>query len=69
MHEWNTALEDYSLYKRNRLNRKEGSVALCVKKADACTEMHKWEHRNPAESNWLRIKEEKNKRDIIVGLV
>ena len=67
-HDWNTAIEGYNLFKRNRSNRKGGGVALYVKNTYLCTEIQEEELGSPIESIWVKIKGAKNKTNMAVGV-
>ena len=45
-HDWNIAIEGYTLFKMNRRNRKGGRVSLYVKNTHPCTEIQAEELRS-----------------------
>ena len=59
-------MEGYRLFKRDRLGRKGGGVALYIKKDYECVEINNVDDR--VESIWIRIKAKANKTDVIVGV-
>ena len=38
-HDWNTPIEDYRLFRRDRQGRRGGGVVLCVRKWIDCEEL------------------------------
>jgi len=65
-HSWSAGMDGYQLFKRDRQGRKEGGVALYVKKERECMEFNVGDDR--VESLWVRIKVKANKINIIVGV-
>ena len=53
-HSWSEVMEGYRLFKRDRLGRKGGGVALYVKKDYECVEINNVDDR--VESIWIRKK-------------
>lgn len=67
-HNWNVVMEGYNLFRKNRPNKKGGGVALYVKDAYTCEEMHDLNSGSEIESIWVKIKGERNKKDVVVGV-
>jgi len=65
---WNTELKGYNLFKRNRLNKRGGGVALYVREAYTSTEIQVSENGSPIEAVWVRIQGESNRKDTIIGV-
>ena len=59
-------MEGYQLFKRDRLGRKGGGVALYIKKDYECVEINDGDDR--VESIWIRIKAKANKTGVTVGV-
>uniref|UniRef100_A0A670IGU3 Reverse transcriptase domain-containing protein n=1 Tax=Podarcis muralis TaxID=64176 RepID=A0A670IGU3_PODMU len=67
-HDWNVIIEGYNLFQRNRPDKKGGGVALYVRDVYTCEEIQDLEPQSQSESIWVKIKGEKNNRDLIVGV-
>lgn len=50
-HNWSGALNSYKLFKRDRLGRRGGGVALCLKECFDCLELDDDEKKNPVLSS------------------
>uniref|UniRef100_A0A8D0BMQ2 NADH dehydrogenase [ubiquinone] 1 alpha subcomplex subunit 12 n=1 Tax=Salvator merianae TaxID=96440 RepID=A0A8D0BMQ2_SALMN len=66
-HDWNTELEGYNLFKKNRLNKRGGGVALYVRKIYTTTEINLSDNGSPVETVWVKIQGESNTKDTVVG--
>ncbi|XP_068520926.1 uncharacterized protein [Anas acuta] len=67
-HNWNTGMEGYKLYRRDRQGRKGGGVALYVKKWIDCEELPLRNSHEQVESLWVKIKHQTNKGHLVVGV-
>ncbi|XP_073409523.1 uncharacterized protein [Dendrobates tinctorius] len=67
-HDWNTRLEGYNLFARNRLDKRGGGVALYVRNTYICTEIEASETGSSVETVWVRIQGQNNGKDTIVGI-
>ena len=67
-HDWNGLITGYNLYRRNKPNKKGGGVAFYVKDDYTCEENYDFDFGNEVESIWVKIKGEKNSKDILVGV-
>ncbi|KAF7252758.1 hypothetical protein EYD10_02105 [Varanus komodoensis] len=67
-HDWNSTVDGYILFKKNRKDKKGGGVALYVRDTNICTEIQEEEPSSPTESIWLKLKGAKNKKNLVVGI-
>ncbi|KAF4803676.1 hypothetical protein TURU_013867 [Turdus rufiventris] len=65
-HSWNTALDGYKPFKRNRKGRRGGGVALYIREAFVAIGIEM--NDNQVECLWVRIKGKANKADILLGV-
>ena len=66
-HDWNTLIEDYRLFRRDRQGRKGGGVALYVGKWIDCEELCLRNSHDRVESLWVKIKDRSSKGHLVVG--
>ena len=67
-HNWNTTIEGYRLFRRDRLGRKGGGVALYVKEWIDCEELPLRNSHDQVESLWVRIRNGSNKGQLVIGV-
>ncbi|MFV8201551.1 hypothetical protein ACNQ1D_26440, partial [Enterobacter cloacae complex sp.6700005] len=60
-------MEGYVLFRKDRLARWGGGVALYVREQLECIELHLGESDVAVESLWVRIKRQAGKGDTVVG--
>ena len=64
--DWCAVMDGYRLFRRDKQCRRGGGVALYVTEGLDCTELSVGD--DMVESLWVRIKEQANKGDVIVGV-
>jgi len=67
-HDWNVALDGYRLLRRDRRGRRDGGVALYIKKTLQSEELSLKNNHEQVESLWVRIEERGNKGNLVVGV-
>ena len=67
-HDWNVVMEGYVLFRKDRLARRGGGVALYVREQLECIELHLGEGDVAVESLWVRIKGQAGMGDTVVGV-
>ena len=67
-HDWNTLIEDYRFFRRDRQARRGGGVALCVRKWINCEELCLRKSHDQVESLWVKIKDRSSKGHLVVGV-
>jgi len=67
-HDWNTLIEDYRLFRRDRQGRRGGRVALYVRKWIDCEELCLRNSHCQVESLWVRIRDRSSKGHLVVGV-
>ena len=67
-HDWNTPIEDYRLFRRDRQSRRGGGVALYVRKWIDCKELCLRNSHDQVESLWVKIKDWSSKGHLVVGV-
>lgn len=55
-HGWNAVMEVYELFRKDRLGKRGGRVALYVREQLECTQLQLGEGEGQEESLWVRIK-------------
>ena len=58
---WSVAMEGYRLFRKDRLGRRGGGVALYVREQLKCTELCLGNDDEPTESSWVRTEERTGK--------
>ncbi|PKU44374.1 mitochondrial fission process protein 1 [Limosa lapponica baueri] len=61
-------MEGYSLFRKDRLGRRGGGVALYVKDQLECVELHLGTDEDMTESLWVKIKGSTGAGDVTVGV-
>ena len=64
-HNWDTLIEDYSLFRRARWGRRGGGVALYVRKWIDCEELCLRNSHNQVESLWVKVKDWSSKGHLV----
>jgi len=67
-HDWNTVMDGYRLFRKDRPTSRGGGVALYVKEQLDCIELCLWAEEEGVESLWVRIKGQPHVGDVIVGV-
>ena len=67
-HDWNTLIEDYRLFRRDRQGRRGGRVALYVRKWIDCEELCLRNSHCQVESLWVRIRDRSSKGHLVAGV-
>ena len=67
-HNWNTVIEGYRLFRRDRQGRRGGGVPLYVRKWIDCEELCLRNSHNQVESLWVKIKDRSSKGRLVVGV-
>jgi len=67
-HDWNTLIEDYRLFRRDRQGRRGGRVALYVRKWIDCEELCLRNSHDQVKSLWVKIKDWSSKGHLVVGV-
>ena len=67
-HDWNTLIEDYRFFRRDRQARRGGGVALCVRKWINCEELCLRKSHDQVESLWVKIKDRSSKGHLVAGV-
>ncbi|PKU29010.1 hypothetical protein llap_20687 [Limosa lapponica baueri] len=67
-YDWSVGMEGYRLFRRDRLGRWEGGVALYVNDQLECMELHLGIDEDLTESLWVRIKGRTGAGDVTVGV-
>ena len=67
-HHWNTLIEDYRLFRRDRQGRRGGRVALYVWKWIDYEELCLRNSHCQVESLWVRIRDRSSKGHLVVGV-
>ena len=67
-HNWNTLIEDYRLFRRDRQGRRSGGVALYVRKWIDCKELCLRNSHDQVESLWVKIRDRSSKGQLVVGV-
>lgn len=55
-HDWNAVIEGYVLFRKDRLGKRGGGVALYVREQLECTQLQLGEGEGQVESLWVRLK-------------
>ena len=66
--DWNTLIESYRLFRRDRQSRRGGGVALYVRKWIDCEELCLRNSHDQVESLWVKIKDQSSKGHLVVGV-
>jgi len=56
-HNWNTVIDGYRHFRRDRQGRRGGEVALYIRKWIDCEELYMRKRHNQVESLWVKIKD------------
>ncbi|PKU29971.1 hypothetical protein llap_19724 [Limosa lapponica baueri] len=67
-YEWSVGMEGYRLFRKDRLGRQGGGVALYVNDQPESMELHLGMDEDPTESLWIRIKGSTGAGDVTVGV-
>ena len=67
-HDWNTLIEDYRLFRRDRQGRRDDRVALYVRKWIDCKELCLRNSHDEVKSLWVKIKDRSSKGHLMVGV-
>ncbi|XP_021237137.1 uncharacterized protein LOC110390225, partial [Numida meleagris] len=67
-HDWNTLIEGYRIFRRDRQGRRGGVVAICVRKWTDCKELCLSNSHDQVESLWVKIKDRSSKGHLVVGV-
>ena len=67
-HNWNTLIEDYRLFRRDRQGRRGGGIALYVWKWIDYEELCLRNSHDQVESLWVKIKDRSSKGHLVVGV-
>jgi len=66
-HDWSAAIDGYRLFRRDRRGRSGRGVALYIKKWMECEELPLKNSHKQVESLWVRIRDQGNKGNLVVG--
>lgn len=61
-------MEGYKIFRKDGLGRQGGRVAVYVREYQGCMKFCLWMCDEPAESLWMKIKEQNSMGDIVVGV-
>jgi len=67
-YDWSIGMGGYRLFRKDRQERREGGVTLCVKDRLECMELCLGLDEEPTESLWVKIKSRAGTGDITVGV-
>lgn len=65
---WSASMEGINAFRKDWLGKWGGRVAIYVREYLGCMELCLWMGEEPAESLWMRIKEQNSMGDIVVGV-
>ena len=68
LHNWNTMMKGYELFRRGRQGRRGGGVALYVKEWIDCEELPLRNSQEQVENLWVRIRDRTNKGQLVIGV-
>jgi len=67
-HDWHAVMDGYRLFRKDRLPRRGGGVALNVREQLECIELCLGADEEGVEILWVRIKGQPHMGDVIVGV-
>ncbi|PKU36538.1 hypothetical protein llap_13164 [Limosa lapponica baueri] len=67
-YDWSVGMEEYRLFRKDRLGRGGGGVALYVNDQLECLELHLGMDEEPRESLWVKIKGSTGAGDVTIGV-
>jgi len=67
-HNWNTLIEDYRLFRRDRQGRRGGGIAPYVRKWIDCEELCLRNSHDQVKSLWVKIKDRSSKGHLVAGV-
>ena len=67
-HDWNTLIEDYRLFRRDRQGRRGGGIAPYVRKWIDCEELCLRNSHHQVKSLWVKIKDQSSKGHLVAGI-
>ncbi|KAJ7414830.1 mitochondrial fission process protein 1 [Willisornis vidua] len=67
-HDWSGAINGYRLFRRDWGGRRDGEVALYIKSWIECEELSLKNSHEQVKSLWVRIKDQGNKENLVVGV-
>ena len=67
-HNWNTLIEDYRLFRRDRQGRRGGGIAPYVRKWIDCEELCLRNSHDQVKSLWVIIKDWSSKGHLVAGV-
>ncbi|KAK4810454.1 LOW QUALITY PROTEIN: hypothetical protein QYF61_004234 [Mycteria americana] len=65
---WSAVIDGYKLFRRDRQGRRGGGVALYAKNGTDCTELSLKSSNAQVESLWVKIRDQANKGNFVVGV-
>jgi len=65
-HDWSAAMDGYKLFRRDRLGKRGGGLALYVRDCFDCTELD--DCYGKVECLWIKMRGKANKADILLGV-
>ena len=65
---WNTLIEDYRLFRRDRQGRRGGGIAPYVRKWIDCEELCLRNSHHQVKSLWVKIKDQSSKGHLVAGI-
>jgi len=68
LHDWNTLIEHYRLLRRNRQGRRDGRVALYVRRWIDCEQLCLRNSHNQGKCLWVKIKDWSSKGHPVAGV-
>jgi len=60
------AINSYRLFRRDRRGKKDGGIALYIKKSIQCEELSLKNSHEPVKSLWVRIRDRRNQGNLVV---
>ncbi|PKU35905.1 hypothetical protein llap_13795 [Limosa lapponica baueri] len=67
-YDWRVGMEGYRFFRKDRLGRQGGGVALYVNEQLECMELHLGMDEDPTKSLWVKIKGNTGAGDVTVGV-
>jgi len=67
-YDWSMAINSYRLFRRDRLGKRGGGVALYIKKSIQCEYLSLKNSHEQVESLWVRIRDRGNKGTLVMGV-
>ena len=67
-HDWSVAINGYRQFRRDRWEKRDGSVALYIKKSIQCEELSLKNSHKQVKSLWVRIRDRDNKANLVMSV-